>query len=79
MNSAKESSVGWRETLSGLMPVGGKGKLVAIALGLYLLIAIVLGMYWSILPGPGDVRAEAQALAAEGGGTVVTGSVTTAA
>lgn len=52
---------------------------MAIALGLYLLIAIVLGMYWSILPGPGDVRAEAQALAAEGGGTVVTGSVTTAA
>ena len=79
MNSAKEASVGWRDTLSGLMPVGGKSKLVAIALGLYLLIAIILGMYWSIMPGPGDVRAEAQALAAEGGGTVVTGSVTTAA
>ncbi|MDG2410822.1 MAG: DUF2333 family protein, partial [Halioglobus sp.] len=79
MNSVKEAGVGWRDTLSGLMPADGRGKWVAIVLGLYLLIAILLGMYWSIMPGPGDVRAEAQALAAETGGTVVTGSVTTAA
>lgn len=79
MNSVREAGVGWRDTLSGLMPADGRGKWVAIVLGLYLLIAIILGMYWSIMPGPGDVRAEAQALAAETSGTVVTGSVTTAA
>ena len=53
MNAVNESSVGWRDTLSGLMPGGGAGKLVAVIVGLYLLVTIILGMYWSITPGPG--------------------------
>lgn len=48
-------------------------------LGLYLLITILLGMYWSLTPARFDVAEQASQLAAEHGGKVVTGSVTTAA
>jgi hypothetical protein len=57
-------------------------KVVGIVLGVYLLGAVLLGMYWSITPEPFDVRANARELmAAKGIKTgpktqLVTGSVT---
>jgi hypothetical protein len=68
-----------RDTLASFLPSGGIGKGLAIVLGLYLLGAILLGIYWSIAPAQFDVQARAQGLAVEDGGSVVTGSVTTGA
>ena len=56
---------------SGLRWLGG---LVAV----YLLIAILVGIYWSMAPLPFNVRERAAAYAAEDGIATVTGSVTTA-
>jgi hypothetical protein len=79
MNSLTDTGARWRDTLADRLPDGGVGKTLAAVLGLYLLVAVLLGMYWSIAPAPFDVRAKAQGLVAEEGGTVVTGSVTTGA
>ena len=76
MNTVTEKLAGWRDNY---LPQEGLGKIIVIVICLYLLGAVLLGMYWSIEPKPFDVRAKAQALAAEDGGTVVTGSVTTGA
>jgi hypothetical protein len=54
-------------------------SLVFTVIGVYLLVCVVLGMYWSIAPEPFDVRERAAAYAAEDGRDVVTGSATTAA
>ncbi|WP_116368920.1 DUF2333 family protein [Parahaliea mediterranea] len=46
---------------------------------LYLVLAALVGLYWSMAPGPFDVKAKAAELAAAQNGRVVTGSATTAA
>jgi hypothetical protein len=79
MNDDFDTAASWRDRLTGRLPQGGMRKALAIALGVYLGVAILLGMYWSITPPVFDVQARAQALAAEKGGEVVTGSVTTGA
>ncbi len=79
MNEATATSAGWRDKLANRLPRGGTAKILSLLLGLYLLGAIVVGMYWSITPALFDVQERAQTLAAKEGGTVVTGSVTTAA
>lgn len=79
MNTEFDTAARWRDNLEGWVPQGGMRKVLAIVLGVYLLVTIVLGMYWSITPPQFDVQAKAQALAAEKGGEVVTGSVTTGA
>jgi len=79
MNDVTVASAGWRERLARLLPQGGTAKIVALVLGLYLLLTILLGMYWSLAPAPFDVQSRAQALAAKKDVAVVTGSVTTAA
>ncbi len=79
MNEDTLTATHWRDTLAKFLPQGGTRKILAVVLGLYLLGAIVLGMYWSITPALFDVQERAQALAAKEGGTVVTGSVTTGA
>lgn len=48
-------------------------------IALYLIITTILGLYWSIAPGRFDVSENAAELALENSGSVVTGSVTTAA
>ncbi|MFV0476853.1 MAG: DUF2333 family protein [Parahaliea sp.] len=45
----------------------------------YLLLAVLLGMYWSLIPDRFDVAGQAAALAADNNGRVVTGSATTGA
>jgi len=79
MNSVTEKAAEWRYALSDRLPGGGTGKVVVFLLGVYLVGAILLGMYWSMAPPSFDVRERARVLAAEEGGTVVTGSVTTGA
>jgi hypothetical protein len=79
MNEVSDTPARWRDTLAKYIPQGGtRGVLVAV-LGLYLLVAMLVGIYWSLTPPPFDVQARAQELAAQKGGTVVTGSVTTGA
>lgn len=58
---------------------GGLFKWLGIAVGSYLLVALILGMYWSMAPDRFDVGEKAAVYAAESGGSVVTGSMTTAA
>ena len=70
---------GWREKLDDLLPGGPLFGIVLAVLGIYLLVCVILGMYWSIAPQPFDVRARAAAYASADGREVVTGSVTTAA
>lgn len=79
MNALKDTLDDWRDSLAHRTPQGGLPRLLLLLLGIYLLAMVVLGMYWSMAPAAFDVRERAQALAAEEGGEVVTGSVTTAA
>jgi len=79
MNALTETLADWRDNIRDFLPRGGVGKTLAAIAGLYLLGAILVGMYWSMAPSPFDVRERAAAYAAEDGGTVVTGSVTTGA
>ncbi len=79
MNDMNSMRRDWREKLDDLLPGGRLFSLVLTALGIYLLVCVLVGLYWSLAPAPFDVRERAAAYAAEGGGEVVTGSLTTAA
>ena len=79
MNRLTETLADWRDAIADYMPSGGIAKPVGIFLVVYLLVALLLGMYWSIAPEPFDVNERAAQYAAEEGGKVVTGSVTTGA
>ncbi len=71
-----DTTAGWRDRLSNRLPEDGSRRLLLGLLGVYLLVTILLGMYWSITPALFDVQEKAQALAAQKGGSVVTGSAT---
>jgi hypothetical protein len=81
MNALKETVADWRDTLIEALPGGnsGLGRGIILALLLYLLVTLVLGVYWSLSPDHFDVEEKAAAYAAEDGVGVVTGSVTTSA
>jgi len=79
MNALTDKLTEWRDTIGDSLPEGNWAKRIAIAVGLYLLAMIILGMYWSMAPALFDVQDKAAQYAAEDDGTVVTGSVTTAA
>jgi hypothetical protein len=78
MSAITEKLADWRDALADYLPEGGIAKGIAALLGLYLLGAVLVGIYWSMTPAVFDVRERAAALAAEEGGAVVTGSVSTA-
>lgn len=79
MNTVRDAAADWRDGIANFLP-GGRGIKILLAVVLaYLLLAAFVGMYWSIAPAPFDVRAKAEVYTMEGGGKVVTGSVTTAA
>jgi hypothetical protein len=69
---------GFFNTLRDFMPQHSLFKGLLVGLGVYLLITVLLGIYWSMTPSPFDVEERAAQYAAEDGATVVTGSVTTA-
>ncbi|MBN7799105.1 DUF2333 family protein [Parahaliea mediterranea] len=65
----------WRDGLGG----SAWWKWPLRLLALYLVLALLLGMYWSLTPARFDVSERARRLVAEEGGQVVTGTVTTSA
>lgn len=65
----------WRDGLKD----GKSWRWLLIAVVIYLLLALLVGLYWSMAPGRFDVSDQAARLAAEDGTRVVTGSTTTAA
>ncbi len=79
MNAVTQTLADWRDTLIEMSPNGRLTRWVLILVLVYLLVAIVLGMYWSREPAQFDVRQKAAGYAARDGSEVVTGSVTTAA
>ena len=68
-----------RNFLDDYLPAANWAKWVGLALAIYLLLAVFVGIYWSMSPSLFDVEDRAAAYAAEEGGNIVTGSVTTAA
>ncbi|MEM8561299.1 MAG: DUF2333 family protein [Pseudomonadota bacterium] len=69
----------WRTSADDALPGNRVFSLVILVVGLYLLVCVILGMYWSIAPPLFDVEERAQEYAKEDGVELVTGSVTTAA
>lgn len=78
MNAVTEKLADWRDGLIDLLPDTGPVKWAIAVVIAYLLVAIGMGMYWSLTPDHFDPRDKAAQYAAEDGGEVVTGSVTTA-
>ncbi len=68
----------WQDFMD-LLPDAAWLKWLLLGLLAYLLLALGVGMYYSFAPAPFSVRDKAAEYAAEKGGTVVTGSATTAA
>ncbi|MEH6515052.1 MAG: DUF2333 family protein [Halioglobus sp.] len=68
-----------RNFLDDYLPDAKWAKWGALALAIYLFLAVLVGIYWSMSPPFFDVREKAATYAAEEGGNVVTGSATTAA
>ena len=79
MNEATANPSRWRAALAQWLPQGGARNVLVLVFGVYLLGAMLLGMYWSIAPAQFDVQERTQALATKEGSSVVTGSVTTGA
>ena len=79
MNAIKETLLDWRDGLVDLLPDTRPVRWILVALVAYLLLALVLGVYWSLTPDHVDPQEKAAIYAAEDGGEIVTGSVTTAA
>jgi hypothetical protein len=78
MNAVTERLADWRDGIYDFFPDGTTSRWVLLVIFLYLLLTIALGIYWSITPDHFDPGEQAAHYAAEDGGNVVTGSVTTA-
>jgi hypothetical protein len=78
MNAVKERLADWRDSMFDIFPDRGPSRWIPIGIVLYLLIAVAVGIYWSITPDHFDPGEKAAEYAAADGGDVVTGSVTTA-
>jgi len=68
-----------RDFMDDYLPGGSGLRWLGGLIALYLLIAMLVGIYWSMSPPRFDVKERAAQYAAEDGATIVTGSVTTAA
>lgn len=79
MNAITDKLSDSRDRLADLLPGGEWAKAAAVVLAIYLFLMVLLGMYWSMAPDRFDVQEKAASYAAMDNGTVVTGSVTTAA
>ncbi len=71
MNAVTEKLADWRDGLIDLLPDTGPVKWVIAAVLAYLLVAVGLGMYWSLTPDHFDPGDKAAQYAAEDGGEVV--------
>lgn len=79
MNAFFETLAQWRDAVLDRLPATGVLRWVVAVFAVYLLGALLLGMYWSMAPAQFDVRERASEIAAREGGQVVVGSVTTGA
>lgn len=79
LQKSPDSASDWRTRMDDKLPAGSWLRWLGLLLLAYLLIALVLGMFWSMSPSYFDVAQRSAELAAEDGATVVTGSATTSA
>ena len=79
MNAFTDKLSNSRDQMADMLPGGGWVKTAAIVFVIYLILMVLLGMYWSMAPDRFDVQKKAAGYAAQDNGSVVTGSVTTAA
>lgn len=75
----KERVSGIRDKWQGFFEGGAKARFITAGVGVYLVLMIILGMYWSSAPSQFDVKDNAAVMAAENQQGVVVGSTTTAA
>jgi hypothetical protein len=79
LETLKDKFAMWRSGSGDAGPGKNLARGVAAGLGVYLLVTILLGVYWSFTPAEFDVNARAKQVVQAHGGEVVTGSVTTSA
>ncbi len=79
LEALKDKFAMWRSGSGDAGPVKNLVRGVAAGFGVYLLVMVVLGVYWSFTPAQFDVKARAKQVVQAHGGGVVTGSVTTSA
>jgi hypothetical protein len=81
--SIKQRLSQWREHISdsaaGIFGGGAVSKIIVVVLVCYLLLAIVVGVFWSQSPAQFDVNDSAKTLSTESNQNVVVGATTTAA
>lgn len=76
MTGAKGTLARWRDDY---LPQKGWGYALLVVVAVYLVLALLVGMYWSLTPAPFDVSERARAYSAQDSGRIATGSTTTAA
>ena len=65
MNALSDKFVDWWDAVADRLPRGGIARAVGIVVGIYLLITLMLGLYWSMSPGVFDVEERAAEIVAE--------------
>ncbi|MEP5766147.1 MAG: DUF2333 family protein [Halieaceae bacterium] len=75
--SLRDSLTSFSARLRNALPGGGLVRATGLALALYLLLAVLVGVYWSFSPAQFDVKERAAQFAADANASVVTGLVTT--
>lgn len=68
----------WREDALDMLGEGAVSQRTLVAVGVYLLLAICVGLYWSITPELFDVKENASAVASDHQHELVVGGTTTA-
>lgn len=76
MTGFKATLARWRDDY---LPQKGWAYVLLVVAGLYLMLALLLGLYWSVTPAPFDVSERAKAYSAQEGGRIAIGSTTTSA
>lgn len=76
--SLKETFLQWRDNAYGVVGDGLLSRGVIIGLVFYLLVALFVGLYWSMMPAEFAVKENASVLAEKNQQSVVVGTTTTA-
>ena len=79
MSAMSDRLLDFRDDMADMLPRGSIARVLAFLLGLYLLGAILIGMYWSMAPAGFDVEERAREMLVEKNLEPVTGSATTGA
>ena len=79
MSTFFDTLADWRDDMADMLPRGSIARAAAFLVGLYLVGAVLLGMYWSMAPAMFDPAERSREMLAEQGLEPVTGSATTGA